>query len=166
MMETILKPQLWLLVIGFAGLSGCTPSGENDPDRGAPAVPSNETSQDFGDHEVHFNAALTDQLSADVAQAYGIVRSKNRAMLNVSVLEKRSGQTATPVAAKTSVRASNLTGQLKPLTLREIREGEAIYYIGEVGVANAETLIFDISVTPEGHNAPYTMRFQRQFFAD
>lgn len=129
-------------------------------------MPSNETSQDFGAYEVHFNAALTDQLSAEIAKAYGIVRSKNRAMLNVSVLEKQSGQTGTPVAAATSVRASNLTGQLKPLTLREIRDGEAIYYIGEVGVANAETLIFDISVTPEGHDSPYAVRFSRQFFAD
>ena len=45
-----------------------------------------EQSQTFGDYEIHYNALTTDQLSPEVAKAYGIVRSGSRAMLNVSVL--------------------------------------------------------------------------------
>ena len=50
--------------------------------------------------------------------------------------------------------------------MRRIDEGDAVYYIGEVDVANRETLIFDISVTPEGTNEVSEVRFKRQFFTD
>ena len=106
------------------------------------------------------------RLPAEVARGYGITRSKNRAMLTVSVIEESSNL---PVTARVSVKAQNLTGQLKNITMREIREPgdvEAIYYIGETSVANQETLIFDISVTPQGATTAATVRFQRQFYTD
>ncbi len=127
------------------------------------AQPAESTSSDIGDHVVHFSAQSTDQLPPDIARVYNIVRSKNRAMLNVSVLEEATG---TPVTATVSVKTQNLTGQLKNVTMREIREQEAIYYIGETPVANRETLIFDISVTPEGKSTPANVRFKRQFYTD
>ena len=127
------------------------------------AQPAESTSSDIGDHIVHFRAQSTDQLPPDIARVYNIVRSKNRAMLNVSVLEEATG---TPVTATVSVKTQNLTGQLKNVTMREIREQEAIYYIGETPVANRETLIFDISVTPEGKSTPADVRFKRQFYTD
>ena len=130
------------------------------------AQPAEETSEDIGGHVVHFNAQGTDALTPDIARAYDIVRSKNRAMLTVSVIEKASNQ---PVAAAVSVKTQNLTGQLKNVAMREIREPgdvEAIYYIGETSIANQEVLIFDISVTPEGSSTASTVRFQRQFYTD
>jgi len=71
-----------------------------------------------------------------------------------------------PVAANVTVKTVNLTGQLKNITMRQIDEQDAIYYIGEVAVANRETLIFDISVTPEGVDLAAEVRFKRQFFTD
>jgi len=127
------------------------------------AQPAGSTSADIGDYVVHFSAQSTDQLPPDVAVAYAIVRSKNRAMLNVSVLQE-SDHTA--VSAVVTVKTVNLTGQLKNITMRQINEGDAIYYIGEVAIANRETLIFDISVTPEGTNQASDVRFKRQFFTD
>ena len=50
--------------------------------------------------------------------------------------------------------------------MRRINEQEAIYYIGEVAVANRETLIFDISITPNGVDSSSDVRFKRQFFTD
>ena len=50
------------------------------------AQPASASDIDIGDHIVHFSAQSTDQLPPDVARAYGIVRSKNRAMLNVSIV--------------------------------------------------------------------------------
>jgi len=127
------------------------------------AQPAGATSTDIGDHVVHFSAQSTDQLPPEVARAYNIVRSKNRAMLNVSVLEEA---TSNPVAAAVTVKTVNLTGQLKSVTMREINEQDAIYYIGEVPVANRETLIFDISVMPAGSDESSDVRFKRQFFTD
>jgi hypothetical protein len=130
------------------------------------AQPADATSADIGDYVVHFSAQTTDQLPQDVARAYNIVRSPNRAMLNVSVIRKAD---KVSVAAAVEVSTRNLTGQLKDVTMRKIEEpGEtvAIYYIGETPVANRETLVFDISVTPEGAANASEVRFKREFYTD
>ena len=130
------------------------------------AQPAAATSADIGDFVVHFSAQSTDQLPPEVARAYNIVRSKNRAMLSVSIIRKSDNA---PVAGEVSVKTANLTGQLKSVTMRKIEEpGEvvAIYYIGETPVANLETLVFDIKVTPDGADSPSDVRFKRQFYTD
>lgn len=148
-----------LSVLGLASACGGPGESATVPE----AQPAGATNQNIGDHIVHFSAQTTDQLPPEVARAYNIVRSKNRAMLNVSVLTADSN---TPVAAAIAVKAVNLTGQLKSVTMRKIEEQEAIYYIGEVAVANRETLIFDISVTPDGVDKPSELRFKREFYTD
>ena len=127
------------------------------------AEPAGASHVDIGDHVIHFSAQSTDQLPPEVARAYSIVRSKNRAMLNVSVLEDATDKAVT---AEVTVKTVNLTGQLKNVTMRKIEEGEAIYYIGETPVANQETLIFDITVRPEGVAEASDVRFKRQFYTD
>ena len=130
------------------------------------AQPAGATSADIGDFVVHFSAQSTDQLPPEVARAYNIVRSKNRAMLNVSIIRKSD---KLPVAGNVSVKTVNLTGQLKNVTMRKIEEpGDvvAIYYIGETPVANRETLVFDITVTPEGASSASDVRFKREFYTD
>lgn len=148
-----------LALVSACGGNGGGNNAADVPD----AQPAAATSADIGDHVVHFSAQSTDQLPPEIARAYSIVRSKNRAMLNVSVLRKPDN---TPVTANVTVKTVNLTGQLKKITMRQIDEQDAIYYIGEAPVANRETLIFDISVTPDGADAPSIVRFQRQFYTD
>jgi hypothetical protein len=130
------------------------------------ALPLTVTSKDFGAYTVHFNALTTDQLHAEVAQQYGIVRSNNRAMLNVSILRKDDGGLPQAVSGQVTVAANNLTGQLKSVPIREVREQEAIYYIGEYGIVNGETLIFSIDVTPIDEIVPLSVRYMKQFFVD
>ena len=150
------------IALSLVGLvSACGGPGESADVPEAQAAGA--TNADIGDHIVHFSAQSTDQLPPDVARAYNIVRSKNRAMLNVSVLQESDGSA---VVADVSVKTVNLTGQLKNVTMRQIDEGDAIYYIGEVGIANRETLVFDISVMPSGSDQVSDVRFKRQFFTD
>jgi len=151
-----------LITVSLLGLmSAC---GGPDETADIPeAQPAGATSADIGEFVVHFSAQSTDQLPPDVARTYNIVRSKNRAMLTVSVLQATDNKSVT---ADVTVKTVNLTGQLKNVTMRQVNEGEAIYYIGEVTIANRETLIFDISVTPDGVEKPSEVRFKRQFFSD
>ncbi len=148
----------------FTLVAACGGPGEN---AAVPqAQPAGATSVDIGDYVVHFSAQSTDQLPPEVARAYNIVRSKNRAMLNVSIVREADGDS---VAGTVKVKTVNLTGQLKTITMRKIEEpGEtaAIYYIGETPVANRETLVFDITVTPEGESKSSDVRFKREFFTD
>jgi hypothetical protein len=154
-------------LLAFSLLALLAACGGPDDSAAVPRAQSADaTSADIGDYVVHFSAQTTDQLPPEVARAYNIVRSMNRAMLNVSVIRKSDNVS---VAAQVDVSARNLTGQLKNVTMRKIEEpGEhvAIYYIGETAVANRETLVFDISVTPEGENSASEVRFKREFYTD
>ena len=62
--------------------------------------------------------------------------------------------------------ATNLSQQLRELNPREISEKGAIYYIAETPVDNAETLKYDLEITPEGENTTYTLSFQEQFYTE
>ena len=123
-------------------------TGGQSASRNIQAEPVDVTSKAFGDYVLHFNAISTDQLPPEVARAYNIVRSKNRAMLTVSIIKNVENSPGVSQAGTVNATAANLTGQLKNLTLREIREDAAIYYIGDVAVANSETLVFNIDVVP------------------
>ena len=157
-----MKPISATIAIAFLPfLAAC--GGPNEAATVPRAEPADATSIDIGDHQVHFNAQLTGQLPPEIARTYNIVRSNNRAMLNVSIIDEG---TRTSVPANVTVKTVNLTGQLKTVNMRRIDEQDAIYYIGETPVANRETLIFDISVMTEGASAPSEVRFKRQFFTD
>ena len=152
------------LVPLLALLAAC--GGSGDSATVPRAQPAEANSADIGDYVVHFSAQTTDQLTPEVARAYGIVRSSSRAMLNVSIVRKSDNQS---VAGTVNVDTVNLTGQLKNVTMRKIEEpGEtvAVYYIGETPVANRETLIFDIAVMPEGQSTSFEVRFKREFYTD
>jgi len=123
-----------------------------------------ENAQDFGDYVVHHNAFTTDSLTPEVAKAYNITRSKNRAMLNVVVLKKVMDTTGEPVAAQASATATNLNAQMRMLKLREIRKDTAIYYIADFNVSDGEILDFVVNIEPEGASKPYTVKFRQQFF--
>ena len=153
------KTLIALLLSGFTAACG----GGGEAPEVPTAEPAGESMKDIGDYVVHFSAQSTDALPPDVARAYNIVRSKNRAMLTVSVLSESDNVS---VPAVVVVKTVNLTGQLKNVAMREIEEQDAVYYIGETPVANRETLIFDISVTPEGSTVPSEVRFKREFFTD
>lgn len=142
-------------------LSACGGPGENAtvPE----AAPAEATSTDIGDYVVFYSAQSTADLPQEVAAAYGIARTVNSAMLNVSI-QRKSDQRA--VAGDVDVKAVNLTGQLKNVTMRRVDEQEAIYYIGVTNVDNRETLIYTIDVTPEGGNEDASIRFKRQFYTD
>jgi len=148
-----------LSLLGLVGACGGPGDSADAPD----AQPAGASNVDIGDHIVHFSALATDQLPPEVAKAYSIVRSPERAMLNVSVLQEADNKAVT---AEVTVNVVNLTGQLKNVAMRQINEGDAIYYIGETRVANRETLVFDISIRPEGVSIASEVRFQRQFFTD
>jgi hypothetical protein len=143
-------------------LSGC---GNGEPQQTvAPAMPADQTFKEQGDYEVHFNALRTDQLTPEVARAYGIQRSTNRVMLNVAILRKEAPSAPRkPVEGNVQVDAYNLNGQLKNLEMRRVSEGEAIYYIGEVSISGSEILVFDITVTPSGEAQPIEMKLKREF---
>ncbi|MEO8224102.1 MAG: DUF4426 domain-containing protein, partial [Gammaproteobacteria bacterium] len=157
-----------LAVFGTTLLAGC---GRQAPPPATtvvetPTEPATSSSHDFGNYVLYFNAIRTDSLTPEVARSYSIVRSPNRALVNISMSKKSEGTTGIPVAGTVRGQAVNSNGQFKDLNLREVREGEAIYYIGDVAVAGDETLLISVDATPADETSPMSVRFQRQFVAD
>jgi len=150
-----------------AGVAACEPATIVDAASTEEGVlPATEGHKDFGEYVVYFNALNTDQLSPDIAREYGIVRSKSRALLNVSIHRKRDNGQTEAVTGAVSASAINLNGQLKTMTLREIREEAAIYYIGELAITDGEILIYTVDATPSNEPSRFTVRFKKQFFVE
>jgi hypothetical protein len=118
----------------------------------------------FGNYIVYHNALNTDTLTPEVARQYKIKRSKNRGMFNISVQRRVPGQLSQPVTAKITGQAVNLNAQTKQMKPREIKEGPAIYYIGEFPVSDRETMDFTFEITPQGEQKPFILRFRQTFF--
>jgi peptide subunit release factor 1 (eRF1) len=125
-----------------------------------------EQSKDFGNYTVHYSAFTSDNLTPSIAKQYNIPRSKKRALLNVSILKKTADGTSRPTRAIVKGTTTNLSQQLRELDPREISEKGAIYYIAETPVDNAETLKYNLEITPEGESTTYTLTFQEQFYTE
>lgn len=128
----------------------------------APLVQA-EQAEKYGNVEVHYNAMLSTELLPDVAKSYKIDRSPTRGILTVSVLKKNAVGVAQPIPAKLTAYMVNLSNQLGDISLREIKEGSAIYYLGEFRVVPPNTLKF--TVTVEANGAPTReVSFSQKFY--
>ena len=123
-----------------------------------------ENSKEFGDYVVHYNAFRSDTISPDIAKQYGLTRANNRILINIAVLKKVMNTTGKPTSSKITGHASNLTGQLKQLEFKEIKEGTAIYYLADAKISDGEFLKFDIKITPEGETRAARLNFNKRFF--
>ena len=131
-----------------------------------PLVALAEQAKKFGDYTIHYSAFSSDNLTPEIAKKYAISRSKKLALLNISILKKNANGSSEPVQAEIKATVTNLSQQLRVLKTREISEHGAIYYIAEVPASNAESLTYNIEVTPKGSNVPYAFSFQEAFYLE
>jgi hypothetical protein len=114
-----------------------------------------------GDADVHYVVFNTMFLTPDIASQYGITRAADRALLNVSVI----GPDGQPQAAEITASYRNLLGQHTSVPLKEVREAEAIYYIGAFRYTDRDTLRFRLDVrTDDG--ATHEVTFQQQMYLE
>ncbi len=117
-----------------------------------------EQKQVFGDYEVHYIVVPTTFLKPDVAAKYGITRSENRALLNVSVLKQ-----GTPVSAGLAARSRNLLSQISELEFEEVREGPAIYYLALI--RHSDEAVHQISIDVDFEDGSQgTVDFQQRLY--
>jgi hypothetical protein len=115
---------------------------------------------------IHHNAFTTDALTPDVARRLNLQRSTNRGMLNVSIIKVIPGTIGKSVSGEVTATATNLTGQLRTIPMREVKDGDAVYYLGDFRVTDGETLNFEISVKPSGEEEMYSAKLSQQFYTD
>lgn len=125
-----------------------------------------ENSTRAGQYTIHHNAFTADTLSPDVARAYGFQRSKYRGLLNVSVIKEQAGTTGTPTPAAVDVDIVSLTGQKSRIPMREIKDKDAVYYMGEFPVYDRQTINFEIQVKPQGAGESQTVKMSQEFYTE
>ena len=94
-------------------------------------------------HEVHYIVLPTTFLQADIARQYGIARSKDRALVNISILDPDGVPTTVQTVAGTT---RNLLGQIQPLRFKLVQEQDAVYYLAELKHSDEEHHRLEIEV--------------------
>lgn len=154
-MRQLLIPFLGLTLV----LAGCGGGSSTAPT--APSAPQEAVAR-VGDITVRASALPTLTLSPQIAQQYGIDRDARTVMLLVGLRRGADGQEVA-VPARIRATATTLGGQRQELSLRELRSGEWIDYIGTVQTTPPETLRFDVEATAEG-GGQVTMQFSREIY--
>lgn len=131
------------------------------------ALADDESTTRVGEYTIHHNAIKTDFLTPEVAGQYGIPRSKYRGMVNICLKREVTGQAlGETLPARVEIQASDLMQKPKNIELREVREGDAIYYIGDFPVIDRELVNFRVRIYPEGSDTPLNARFSHEFYVD
>lgn len=120
-----------------------------------------EQKETLGEWDVHYIVVGTPFLTPEVASSYGIVRSKFNALVNISVLDKATGEAQ---RVDVSGNAKNLLGNTRQLTFKKVEEGDAIYYLAVLPFRDQETFRFNIDV--KKGTTKQTLKFQQKMYVD
>lgn len=140
------------------------------------ALAQEDISYQQGPYEVFYSVFNTSFISPEVAKAAGIVRAKNRGMLNISIIEhlspdseaaKTNGSLTRPAEVEfVEAEIFDLVHK-KKIAFREIVEPSARYHLGTFKIANDnEFKRFRIKVLPKGSDDPIEFEFRRNLYID
>lgn len=124
-----------------------------------------QTSKQFGNYTLHYNVFNSSNIPPQVAEAYKLVRGKDRALVNVSVTKTEGGKTSLGLPVVVVGVTRNLMQQQQNLKFIEISEGEATYYLAPFVFNNEEVLHFDIQAVI-GAERPLKVSFNRTLYTD
>ena len=123
------------------------------------AATGTQNSARLGDIVVHYSAVRSDFFAPQVARKYGFVRSRTRAVLTISLLRDKVA-----VPAQVAASAEYPSGQPFAIPLREIREGDAVYYLGDFRIQPPVTLKFHLDVRTDASATLRRVSFDQAFY--
>jgi hypothetical protein len=102
------------------------------------------------DIELYSVALPTAELTPEAAKNYNVERSPNRGLLTVTLVKKGKAGKNETVAGQVYAGAINQHNRLSNIPIREIHEGNEVYYLGEFQVASPDTLRFMVNANVLG----------------
>lgn len=127
-------------------------------------VANAEQKETVGNFDIHYMALGSTFLTPSIAKSYGIKRSSYTGIINIAVLDiSETNKPAVPVEI-TGV-ANNLLDARINLTFKEIREGDAIYYIAEVPYRDDQEINFNIAIK-YGNQLNTNLQFKQKFYVE
>jgi hypothetical protein len=114
-------------------------------------------------YDIHYNAFNTMMVTPEVAQSYGFTRARNRALLNISVIDST---TKKPLPAVVTGTRTNIIGQVLPLEFLQIKEQNAIYYIAQLRFTEEELWRFELKIQPDLNANAIPLKFNQTFYLE
>jgi len=114
-------------------------------------------------YDIHYNAFNTMMVTPETAQTYGFTRARNRALLNISVIDK---VTKKPLPAVVTGSRTNIVGQVLPLEFQQIKEANAIYYIAQLRFTEEEMWRFNLTIQPDLNATAIPLKFSQKFYLE
>ncbi len=113
----------------------------------------------IGDFSAHYMILDTLSLEPEIAERYGIVRSRTSSILTLSILDTEGAS----VPVRVEGTAINLLGNKRNLSFQAIQEGEAHYAIASIQHTEEE-MRFELSIeTPDGRE--HRVRLKQRLYS-
>ena len=154
-MHTKMKSFALLLSVFF--LAACS-AGEKP--RTAEFIPPAESSIDFGNLRVHYNALPTLSLSEAVAKEHGVTRDAKSAMLVVALRENINGEEL-PATGKVTAVAHDLQGNHQPVNFHVVQTGHYSDHVGTFAINARDSYRIEVQVEANGRTENF--KLQRSF---
>lgn len=114
-------------------------------------------------YAIHYNAFNTMIVSPEVAQTYGFTRARNRALLNISIIDNTTKEALPAMVTGTR---TNIVGQLIKLEFIQVKEKNAIYYIAPLRFTEGEMWRFDLQIQPDLKSDAIPLKFSQSFYLE
>lgn len=114
-----------------------------------------------GDLEVHCVAVPSTELTPEAAKAYNVAPAPGRGLLTITLMKRTRPGEARSVAGQVYAGAVNQNNFISSIPIREIRDGDEVFYLGEYRVSTPDTLRFLINANVLGKmlKAEFTRAF-------
>ncbi|GGP40042.1 DUF4426 domain-containing protein [Shewanella saliphila] len=123
-----------------------------------------EQKQQVGNFDIHYMALNSTFITPQIAKTYGIERSGYNGLVNITVLNTQLPDNPA-VEVEISGVANNLIDARMNLDFKEIREGNAIYYIAEVPFRDDQEVNFTVAIKYT-NQLNTTIKFKQKFYVE
>jgi hypothetical protein len=117
----------------------------------------------LGDLEVHGIAVPTTELTQEAAKDYNITPAAGRGLLTVTLIKKGAAGKAESVPGQVYAGGFTQNNQLFSVPIREVRQPDGVYYLGEFRYNAPDTIRFLVNANVLGK--PMKVEFARAFNA-
>lgn len=121
-----------------------------------------------GEYEIYYDVLPTSFLNPQVAQGYGVVRSKGQGMVRVTVLHRLKDGTSKQVNARVSGHAGNLAGQLNGLSFHthQVGQNQGVFNLATFRFAHDDPMRFNLRITYDSKKPAHELSFIRRLYMD
>mgnify|MGYP000105311589 FL=1 len=123
---------------------------------GLPPLAGAQQAERFGDYEIHYSAMPTGLLNPAVAADYGILRSRSKALLMVTILHQGES-----VSGAVDARIQENDDPPTEIEMRRVRDDGWVSYIGTFDFEPGRGLNFAIMANPHAEGGPFQLAFRQ-----